>query len=359
MKDQRMAEVLKLLKRNRLDAVLISDPLDVAYFSGFSATDAYLLITARKRLLFSDFRYRNAATAFCRQHPDWRFIEITEHAFAFLRENLDRGSRVGLQSDLLSLDQYDQIRRNNRGLSFVKIATEIAAIPTVKTAAEVSAMRRAAAIADKALAALLPQLRRGMSEAEAARLLDMLCLQHGSEGPSFETILLFGERAALPHGRPSARRLRRGDWILIDFGCRYEGLCSDMTRTMVAGTASARQQEIYAIVAQAQLAGRKAARAGLSASQLDAVVRGRIEKAGHGAEFGHATGHGVGRRIHEKPRISKADQTVLQPDMVVTVEPGIYIEGFGGVRIEDMVAITATGCKVLTRSPRELIEVDL
>jgi Xaa-Pro aminopeptidase len=198
-----------------------------------------------------------------------------------------------------------------------------------------------------------------MTEQEAAGELEGLCRQQGSSGPSFETIVLFGPRSALPHGVPSGARLRRGDWVLMDFGCMIDGFCSDMTRTSVAGGASGRQREIYNAVLLAQAKGRDAVRAGVAASDIDKAARDSIAAHGFGDHFGHATGHGVGRRIHEAPRVASNSHVKLGDGAVVTVEPGVYIDGFGGVRIEDMVAATPGGAHLLTRSPRHLVEIDL
>jgi Xaa-Pro aminopeptidase len=187
-------------------------------------------------------------------------------------------------------------------------------------------------------------------------MLEDLCKKYGSEKPSFDTIVLFGPNSALPHGRPSDRKLKKGDWILFDFGCTVRGFCSDMTRTIVFGKAGDRQKQIYSIVLAAQGKAKQKIRPGIQACEIDMYARTVIDKAGYGDTFGHATGHGVGLQIHESPRLFKNNTTTLVPDMVVTVEPGIYISGFGGVRIEDMVVVTKKGYRSLTRTPRTLLE---
>jgi Xaa-Pro aminopeptidase len=216
-------------------------------------------------------------------------------------------------------------------------------------------MRQAARIGDRAFDDLRRRIRTGMTEKETAMLLEDRCRKHGSEKPSFDTIVLFGRRAALPHGRPSDVGLKSGDWVLCDFGCTVNGFCSDMTRTFVMGKAAARQKKIYDIVLRAQENGKAAVTAGAKACDVDKACRRVISNAGYGKLFGHATGHGVGLRIHEKPRIGKNDNTILRKGTVITVEPGIYSPEFGGVRIEDMVVVRDNGCEVITNAPR-LIE---
>jgi Xaa-Pro aminopeptidase len=226
-----------------------------------------------------------------------------------------------------------------------------------KTGREIALMKQAAHIGDAALSRTLPLLKEGMTEREAAFLLEDHCRRLGSEKPSFDTIALFGERSALPHGTPTQRRIRKGDWVLFDFGCTVGGFASDMTRTAVFGPASPRQKKIYGIVFEAQQKAREAVREGARASSVDACARGIIEAAGWGDNFGHATGHGVGRRVHEPPRISRTNKSPLEAGAVITIEPGIYIPKFGGVRIEDMAVVRKDHGEILTDAPRELREI--
>jgi Xaa-Pro aminopeptidase len=356
--DVRLAEVNAIAHQKKCTHILVSDAVDVAYISGFRASNSFALVSPGEYLLFTDFRYRSVAQRFCMSHKPWRFIESAENGFATIGNNIPQGSRIGIQSDSMTVDQFDCIRALWRGVTFCKLGHTIARISSVKTSGEIASMRRAARIGDKALAVFCRTVKPGTTEQEAAAILDDACRRMGSEGPSFPTIVLFGANAALPHGHPSNRKLKAGDWILCDFGCIKDNLCSDMTRTMVMGAATPLQRRIYDIVAGAQAAGRVAVRAGKCTADVDAAARGIIADAGYGEAFGHATGHGLGRRVHEKPRIGSSDKTILQENMVVTVEPGIYIRKFGGVRIEDMVLVTGQGCRCLTNFPRNLIELD-
>jgi Xaa-Pro aminopeptidase len=196
-----------------------------------------------------------------------------------------------------------------------------------------------------------------MTERQVRDLLEEQCRKHGSEGPAFDTIVLFGRRSALPHGVPTNARLRDGDFVLFDFGCTIDGLRSDITRTFVKGTASARQRQVYRTVQEAQRLARRGVRARVSCATVDRLAREHIDRAGFAQCFGHATGHGVGYRIHEGPRVSATAASRLPEGCVVTVEPGIYIPSLGGVRIEDMVCVTRTGARILTGFPRRLMEI--
>ena len=357
MPHPRLTAALKILRDHRCTHLLVSDTVDVEYISGFSSSHALLLISPKRNLLFTDFRYREAAESFCKRERDWQFVLIKESDFSSIAAETAPRSRIGFQSDVVTVDELKKMEKAIARATFVPIAGDVTDIAIVKTAAEVAAMKKAAAIGDKALAHILRSLKPGATEQATARALERLCGDLGSEKPSFDTIVLFGARSAMPHGRPGSTRLKKGDFVLVDFGCTVKGFCSDMTRTAVFGKASTRQREIYATVKRAQTAARKAARSGMAASALDAVARDIISQAGFGEAFGHGLGHGVGRRIHERPRVSTKTPTPLLPGSVVTIEPGIYLPGIGGVRIEDMVVLNSRGARLLTSSPRDLLEI--
>ena len=227
----------------------------------------------------------------------------------------------------------------------------------IKNEEELAWMERAEQIGDEAFSYILGELRPGISELEVAAKLEYFMRSNGAEKVSFDAIVASGLNSAMPHAVPTGKLLEKGDFVTLDFGCKYQGYCSDMTRTVVIGKADSRQKEIYQIVLDAQLAALEGLRPGMTGAEGDRLAREAIEKAGYGEYFGHGLGHSVGLEIHEKPALSMKDQTVLCPGMIETVEPGIYIPGFGGVRIEDMVVLTETGIRNLTSSPKELIEV--
>jgi len=213
-------------------------------------------------------------------------------------------------------------------------------------------IRRAAEIADKALAKVLHLLRPGLSEAEIARCLLLKIRLYGGDGFSFRPIVASGARSALPHGRASARKLRRGDTVVIDFGVKYKGFCSDMTRSFVIGEPNAKQKKIYKVLIESQKKAIRRVAEGVRAFEVDKAARDHIKKNKFGHCFIHSTGHGIGKKVHEAPKISLNDRSTLKSGMILTVEPGIYFKGWGGMRIEDMVLVTKRGCEVLTRFPK-------
>ncbi len=359
MINTRLSKIKKFVSSGRYTHIIVSDACDVEYLTGFRSSNAHCVVSRSGNLLCSDFRYREAALAFCRKHREWKFLEIKESDFSFLKKALGSHCDVGYQSNALTVDQFRLLRRACPGVRLVALPNSFGDVFVPKTAAEIECMRRAAVIGDKALCDMLRAARPGITEKELAAFCEDRCRKYGSERPSFDTIVLFGRRAALPHGIPSDAALRRGDWVLCDFGCTVGGFASDMTRTFVLGRASAIQRKVYGAVLKAQEAARLSVRAGRRACDIDKCARDMISAAGYGPLFGHATGHGVGLRIHEKPRISASDTSILQRDTVITVEPGIYHPRFGGVRIEDMVVVRKEGCEILTASPRVLTEVGI
>lgn len=357
MENLRLQSVKAVLKEKNLSHILISDLIDVEYLTGFRSSNVVLLLSANKNLLFSDFRYKDAATAFCKKNPQWKFELVKEGLFSSVRAFIPDGSLCGFQANDMTVERFEDLKKHCRKVKFFQLTSEISDIFIQKTTSEITSMRKAAQIGDKAFEMLLNRVELGITEIELARQLESYCLQLGSQKPSFETIVLFGSRAALPHGRPGKQKLKKGNFVLIDFGCTVNGFCSDMTRTFVFGKANPRQRFIYQTVLEAQKKACEAARAGITTKELDSIARTQIEAAGYAEAFGHALGHGVGLRIHEKPRVSPHTDQLLKENMVITIEPGIYLENFGGVRIEDMVVLKKTGAQLLTSAPKELIEL--
>jgi Xaa-Pro aminopeptidase len=355
-----VAAVREVIARQQCTHALITDPADVEYISGFRSSNAMLLISRARLGLFTDFRYMESAKEFCHLTGDkWKLGPIEGSGFKSLKKLIRSGSAIGIQSNSLTMDRYYDLERTLPGAQFVPLPDELAGISIPKFEREIINMKTAAAIGDRALAALFPFVKESMTELELARALENLCAEYGSEKPAFDACVLFGERSALPHGRPTERRLAKSDFILIDFGCTVNGFRSDITRTFVYGRASEEQRNIHNIVLCAQERARLAARAGMTCKELDAVARSVIAERGYGEYFGHGTGHGVGLRVHENPRVSKASDAVLLENSVVTIEPGIYVPEIGGVRIEDMVLLQKDGAEVLTTTPRGLIELSV
>ncbi|MDR2578448.1 MAG: aminopeptidase P family protein [Chitinispirillales bacterium] len=356
----RIKAVRALMSEQQCTHALVTDPVDVEYISGFRSSNATLLISAARLELFTDFRYKEAAQEFCQSNDRWKFTLIEESGFKFLKKKFRSGAAVGIQSDAVTIDRCQDLERVlPPSAEIVALSSDISDIAIQKFEKEIASMKAAANIADKALEALMPLIKKPVTELELARLLEGLCAENGSEKPAFDTIVLFGERSALPHGQPGDRELAAGDFVLIDFGCTVNGFRSDMTRTFVYGKASDEQRRIYNAVLRAQRCACMAARAGMTCVELDSTARSAIDESGYGNFFGHATGHGIGLRVHERPRVNKDVDTVLLENSVVTIEPGIYLPDTGGVRIEDMAVLQRNGAEIITQSPRKLLELPI
>ena len=336
----------KWLAEKKLDAILIHKRTNVHYFSGFRGTAGSLVVTVDAQLLFTDFRYVEQAALTA---PDFTVIRSQGRPFEeAVRYVYEKGSRrIGFESDELNVDQY-QVLVTVVGSDDVLSPVHLDSFRAVKTPAEISFIRRAAEIADQAFTELLPEISLGCTERQIAALLDhkMRCL--GSERPAFETIVASGPRSALPHGRPTDKSLDEGDFVVIDFGAVYAGYHSDMTRTVCLGRPDAELKQAYDSVLAAQLKSLELIRAGAKAKDVDAAARAVLRERSLDEFFGHGLGHSVGLDIHEEPRFSPlAGDAILEAGMVLTVEPGVYLPGKGGIRIEDLVLVTDTGCDIL------------
>ncbi len=344
-----------------LDGVLVTNLLNVRYLTGFTGSNGALLVRADGAdLLGTDGRYTTQAAA---QVPDVEVL-IDRGTVAALARTAVRTGRLGFESHDLTVDGLEQLRGVLAGAAGNGPVPELASIRravegqrAIKDADEIDALRRACAIADRALAELMAEgaLRPGRTELEVGRELDARMLALGAEAPSFETIVAAGANSAIPHHRPDATILRDGDFLKLDFGATVEGYHSDMTRTVVLGAAADWQREIYALVAESQAAGRAALAVGADVVAVDAAARAVIAAAGHGDHFSHGLGHGVGLEIHEAPSIGPLGAGTLAAGMALTVEPGVYLPGHGGVRIEDTLVVTADAPRLLTLTSKELL----
>lgn len=339
-----------------LDACLVFSDVNRNYLSGFTGSSGALLLLGERVEFVTDSRYTLQAKR------QVRGAQVRLQTKALLAELADRlqaakARRIGFEAAHVTAAQLDWLRRRLPGRDWVPTQGLVEAQRLVKDAAEKAAMRQAARIADQAFAQVLPRVRPGVREDHLAAHLEHAMRLLGAEGPSFETIVASGWRGALPHGVASPKKVRSGELIVFDFGCRWQGYCSDISRTVSVGRPSALQRKVYGVVRKAQAAGLKAVRAGRPAGAVDQAARAVIEKAGYGGRFGHGTGHGVGREVHEDPRVGPKSKEVLRPGMAVTVEPGIYLPGKLGVRIEDLVLVTARGCENLYTTTKELLVV--
>ncbi|MGY2113858.1 M24 family metallopeptidase [Nocardia gipuzkoensis] len=361
----RRSELRSLLVENRVDALLVTDLVNIRYLTGFTGSNAALLVhswdtrTAEDRTVIgTDGRYR---TQIAEQAPDLRaeIARATTRRIVQLAGEWQLG-RVGFESHVVTVDQHRGFLEQRTGLEFVASPGLVEQLRMVKDAYEVERLRAACAAGDAGLAALLERggLRPGRTERQVARDLEWAMFEHGAEAVSFETIVATGANSAVPHHRPTDAVLAAGDFVKLDFGAVVGGYHSDMTRTFVLGTPTDWQREVYELVATAQRAGCAALRPGVPVADVDAASRAVIEAAGHGRLFVHGLGHGVGLQIHEAPGIAKTGTGTLLTGVAVTVEPGVYFPGRGGVRIEDTLVVREGGPELLTHTSKDLTVVD-
>lgn len=353
----RIKNLQALLMENNLDSLLVNELSQVKYLCGYSGSNGLLVVFLNEAYFITDFRYK----AQVRTEVKGAKILIAQRELYTeipkIKRLLQKNLRVGYLEAYLTVRNLNMIRSLLPQALLAPTGGMVEALASVKEADEIKKIQKAVDIADVAFGRILQIIRPGVRENEVAAELEYQMKMLGSEDPSFETIIASGYRSALPHGRASAKMIKKGEFVTLDFGAIYGGYHSDITRTVVVGKASARQKKIYSLVLKAQIAGTRKARAGLKGSVVDKHVRDIIAKAGYGKNFGHGLGHGIGLLIHEEPRLTPLSDTVLQPGMVVTVEPGIYIDGWGGVRVEDDVVITRSGCRVMNRADKSLLEL--
>lgn len=361
---QRRANLRDRLGRDNddagLDAMLVTDLINVRYLSGFSGSNGALLVFAdddARTVLATDGRYRTQAA---RQAPDVRVV--IERACGPHLAGLAAAAgvrRLGFESHVVTVDGYDALFRASDGAELVRASGTVEALREVKDAGEIALLRLACEAADAALNDLVARggLRPGRTERQVSRELESLMLDHGADGISFETIVATGANSAVPHHRPTDAVLATGDFVKIDFGALVGGYHSDMTRTFVLGRPADWQLDIYELVASAQREGREALAPGVACKEVDAAARQVIADAGYGDSFSHGLGHGVGLQIHEAPAIGATSVGTLLAGSAVTVEPGVYLPDRGGVRIEDTLIVgsdPARAPELLTRFPKEL-----
>lgn len=349
----RVDRVRALLAEHRLDAILIHNAENRTYVTGFTGSAGIALVTGRETLLLVDFRYVEQAAA---EAPGWEVVKVPRQATEVVAE-LTRGRelrRVGFESDGLTYKQYDELATALRPSELVPVSG-VDRLRWIKDADELARIRRAVAIADAGFAHIQTHLRPGTQERDVALELEFYMRRQGADKEAFETIVASGVRSSLPHGRASEKLLGHNEFVTLDFGAVVRGYHSDCTRTIVLGEASPRHREIYDLVLAAQRAALAGIRPGVAARDVDALARRVITEAGHADHFGHGLGHGVGLAIHEGPTLSPREDATLEAGMVVTVEPGVYLPGWGGVRIEDLVVITPDGCDNLTAAPKHLM----
>ena len=340
-----------------IDAIIIFSDINRTYLTDFTGTEGIVLVTKEDAFLFVDSRYTIQAKD---QVTTFTVEEYSrQHTAATINGKLEAANvkKLGFEAHQLTYAQY-QNYSTQFNAELVPVGTIVENIRLIKTEDEVEKIRKACAISDAAFEHILNFIQPGMTEIQIANELEAKMKDLGSTRPAFDTISASGERSALPHGFPSNRKLQEGDFFTLDFGAVYEGYLSDMTRTVAIGEVSDQLKEIYDVVSKALEAGLQQIKAGMTGEEVDAITRDIITEAGYGDYFGHSTGHGVGMYIHEGIALAKGSKSVVQPGMILTIEPGIYLPGVGGVRIEDDVYIKEDGSiEILTHAPKQLIHI--
>jgi len=359
--DYRIALLRRRLADAGLSAVVVTDCTNILYLTGFEgvfdeSANVACVISQTGAWIYTDFRYETAVTQAC-ESTQWVLRTVTDSLYIRLCEDLaaDGFDSLAIESSV----PYGRFRYiSERFEGNIEVVDQwIEEIRQVKDVHEIERIKAAAALTDRAFEHILAYLVPGALERDIALEVEVFMRQGGSEGLAFRPIVASGVNSSRPHAVAGDRRLSAGDLVTVDIGAKVGGYCADMTRTVVIGKATPRQKEIYNLVKEAQEAGLSAVRGGLRGYAIDEIAREIIRKAGYGDFFGHGLGHGVGLEVHELPTVSPRGRDAVLSNSVITVEPGIYVPGFGGVRIEDLVVVEDNGCAVLSSSPRELLEI--
>lgn len=350
----RVENLRKAMKKEQVDGFLVTSPYNLRYLTNFTGTTGLAVITLNKAFFVTDFRYTEQAAA---QAQGFEIIKNVGPIFDEVAKLCAQEELNGLafEENHVSFAEYSVLEEIIEETPLIPISGMIENLREVKDEEEIAITQKACAIADQGFDYVLKTIKPGMTEIEVANQLDFYMRSLGASGVSFDTIVASGLRSAMPHGVASEKVIEQGDLITLDFGCYYQGYVSDMTRTFAIGDPGEKLREIYQVVLEAQLKVLEAAKPGLTGIQLDAVARDHITAAGYGEAFGHSTGHGIGLEIHEGPNVSFRADKQFVPGNIITDEPGIYLPGIGGVRIEDDLLITPDGNQVLTHAPKELI----
>jgi len=350
-----IVQLTQKLERLDVDSILITDLFDIRWLTHFSGSSAKVLLTKEEVWLFTDFRYQEQVKS-----------EVVGATPVILNSAMEDelksgkyalGKKIGFQADKLSYNEVTTYREKFPDLEWVSTTELCDEFVMVKEEEEIFWLQKAADISDKVFEKILPIIHPSVSELDIAAEISYWNKKYGAEKDSFDPIVASGPNGALPHAKPSTKKLMPGELIVIDMGCVCNGYASDQTRTVALGAISSQAKDVYHAVLESQLLGIETAKAGITGKAVDEAVRNYLDQKGYGKYFGHALGHGVGLQVHEKPVLSKRNPELLAPMNVVTIEPGVYIPGKFGVRIEDTVVIQESGCKPLQKSTKKLIEL--
>lgn len=351
--NKRIENLRRLMVKENLDGILLISDVNRNYMSGFTGNESYSIITANKAIFITDSRYTEQAKI---ETKDYEVIEYKGAFVDFLSDlvkNLNI-KKLGFEDNIISYSTYNTYK-NKLVSALIPIGNMIEEIRIIKDEVEIQCIRDAAEIADKAFTHMLSFIKLGMTEREVGLELEFFMKRNGATDLSFPSIVASGVRSSLPHGEATEKTIKNGEFLTLDFGCIYKDYCSDMTRTIVIGDPDDKMIDIYNVVLTAQKTALSYIKPGITGIDLDSVARNIIKESGYGDYFGHGLGHGVGREIHEAPYISFKGKHTLKKGMIITDEPGVYIPGFGGVRIEDLICVTDNGYEVISKSPKDLI----
>ncbi len=357
MSAKRIATLRKKIKANNLDGMIITHLDYIRYLTGFTGSAGLLVVGPKSADFFTDFRYNDQAKA---QVKGAKVNIVQGDTIEGLKDHTDlakKNMRYGIDGAHVTMEQHNKLRHIWPDVLLPKAEDLLAELGWVKEKVELDKIKEAVRVSDLAFERILNVVAPGVRENELAAELEYQMKMMGSSKPAFDTIVASGWRSALPHGVASDKKVEKGDFITFDFGATVDGYVSDITRTIVVGKPTKRQKRIYDIVLRAQKTAIKKVKAGVTGKAVDTAARNVIKRAGYGREFGHGTGHGIGFFVHVGPRVSQKSTDTLEVNNVVTIEPGIYISGWGGVRIEDDVVVTKSSCKVLNKALKNLLEL--
>jgi Xaa-Pro aminopeptidase len=352
MKKNRIRKAVRILKEEKVDALLITDMVTIRYLSGFTGSEASVIITPEAFFVLVDSRYTTQAR---REAPLFHISRVSKRTedTAKLIARL-KIKKAGFDAKSITFADHKELEEGLTKTSLVPVHEALSKLRMRKEKGEADIIREGTGIAANGFNQIKDQIRAGTAERDVALALEFALRKGGAEKMSFDTIVASGKRSALPHGLASNKKIRTGEFVTIDFGIQYQGYCTDETCTVITSAPTQKQKKVYTTVKEAHDRAIDRIKAGVSSREVDRAAREHIEKKGFGSYFGHGTGHGVGLSVHEEPRLSPLTNEPLEEGMIVTVEPGIYIPNWGGVRIEDMVLVTRDGREVLTALPKRL-----
>ncbi len=353
----RVEKLRQRLSEEGLTGIYVTNLTNVRYLSGFTGSAGSCFISDKEAVFISDGRYDTQSRQQVQEMEI--FINNDAHINTLASTGLiGKGQRIGLEGNDVSVNEGDKILESIQDCEWVTTSQIVERIAMVKDESEIRATRTAVEIADAVFQQIVPEIRPGATEKQIAAKIPYGCKILGAEAEAFEPIVASGANSALPHARPTDKEVQSGDFVVLDFGAKCGGYHSDMTRTVVVGEASEKHREVYETVLEAQRRGCETATDGIACKKVDSACRNYIDEKGYGDYFNHGTGHGLGLEIHTNPRFSQLDDDSVYENYLMTIEPGVYLPDFGGVRIEDDVLIRQDGCEILNKTPKELMVLD-